>query len=413
MTTILLLATIDTKGEEAFYLRDRIKDLGGSPVIMDVSMRPADRLYEVDISASQVAKAAGSSFEAVACSREMTANMRIMGDGARTLLHRMIEDKSIDAVIGMGGCTGTLVITAALQSLPFGLAKVMVSSAAAQPGLANQFFRTSDILLFHSVIELAGLSEPVKSVLDRAARCVCAMAQSVRPASPFGREKSIALTMMSPCEATSRRVRTALEAEGYRVVGFHADGTGDRAMEEMIAAGVFQGVIDLAPGAVGEHLYGYMRDAGPDRLESAGRRGIPQIISTCGVNHATPSRSKSPAEFLTRRRFDLDRFRTWLRMTPDELEQVAEAFAEKLNRSKGPVKVIVPARGWSSVDAPGSPTYDPSGDAVFVAALRDMLKEEIAIVEVNANMEDTQFADAVTASALAMFRQWEDAKDHL
>jgi uncharacterized protein (UPF0261 family) len=178
-------------------------------------------------------------------------------------------------------------------------------------------------------------------------------------------------------------------------------------MEEMIEAGLFQGVVDLAPGAVGEHLYGYMRDAGQDRLESAGRRGIPQVISTCGVNHVTPSRSRSPAEFLARRRFDLDRFRTWLRMAPDELQAVAGAFAEKLNRSKGPVKVIVPCKGWSSVDSPGSPTYDPSGDALFVAALRDMVKREIEIVEVDANMEDAQFAGALSASALAMFRQWE------
>ncbi len=413
MTNILLLATIDTKGQEAFYLRDTIKSLGARPAVMDISMRQPDGAYPVDITAAHVAEAGGSGLEVVARSRDMTANMRIMSDGARALVHQMVVEGSIDAVIGIGGCTGTLVITAALQSLPFGLPKVMVSSAAAQPGLANQFFKTSDILLFHSVIELAGLSDPVKSVLDRAAHCVCAMARTAPPPLLFTGEKTIALTMMSPCEATARRVRNALEAEGWRVVGFHADGTGDRAMEEMIAAGLFQGVIDLAPGAVGEHLYGYMRDAGPDRLESAGRRGIPQIVSTCGVNHATPSRSKNPAEFLARRRFDLDRFRTWLRMAPDELQQVAGAFAEKLNRSKGPVKVVVPRKGWSSVDAPGSPTYDPSGDAVFVACLRDTLKKVIEIVEVDANMEDAQFAKAVTTSALAMFRQWEDANNHL
>jgi uncharacterized protein (UPF0261 family) len=413
MTNILLLATIDTKGQEAFYLRDKIKSLDARPAVMDISMRPAHEPHAVDITAARVAAAGGGSLEVIAGSREMIANMRIMSDGARTLVRKLVEDGAIDAVIGIGGCTGTLVVTAALHSLPFGLPKVMVSSAAAQPGLANQFFRTSDILLFDSVIELAGLSDPVTSVLDRAAHCVCAMARTARPASLFMGEKTVALTMMSPCEATARRVRNALEAQGWRVVGFHADGTGDRAMEEMIAEGLFQGVVDLAPGAVGEHLYGYMRDAGPGRLESAGRRGIPQIVSTCGVNHATPSRSRSPAEFLARSRFDLDRFRTWLRMAPDELRQVAGAFAAKLNRSRGPVKVIVPCKGWSSVDVPGSPTYDPSGDAVFVTALRDMLKKEIEIVEVDANMEDVQFAGTLSASALAVFRRWKDAKDRL
>jgi len=218
------------------------------------------------------------------------------------------------------------------------------------------------------------------------------------------RMKAIAMTMLSPCEGCARTVRAALEQRAYPVVGFHATGIGDRAMEAMISEGLFRGVIDLAPGGVGEHLYGFMRDAGPTRLESAGRMGIPQIISTCGVNHITPRKSKYTAAYDMRRKHDIDRLRTWLRMSPRELKQVAALFAKKLNLSRSPVKVVIPLRGWSSVDSPGNPTYDPEQDLIFTTELRKTLKKDIEIVQVDANMEDPEFAKAITKAALDLFQ---------
>jgi len=155
---------------------------------------------------------------------------------------------------------------------------------------------------------------------------------------------------------------------------------------------------------VSEHLYGFMRDAGPDRLESAGRLGVPQIISMCGVNHITPSRSMTKPEYRERKKYNLDAFRTWLRMTPKELREVSRIFAEKLNRSTGPVKVIVPLKGWSSVDSPDSPTYDPEQDTIFVDELRRGLKKDIRIIEVNANMEDPEFAKSIISAASHLFK---------
>jgi uncharacterized protein (UPF0261 family) len=171
----------------------------------------------------------------------------------------------------------------------------------------------------------------------------------------------------------------------------------------MIAASFFHGVIDLAPGGVGEHLFGFMRDAGPNRLETAGLVGIPQIVSTCGVNHITPAKSKYKPSYHERRKYDLDKFRTWIRISTDELKEVAGVFAEKLNKASGAVKVVIPANGWSSVDSPGNPTYDPEEDRVFVKELHKKLKPEIQIQEIDANMEDPDFANAVVAAALEIF----------
>ena len=401
--TVLLLATLDTKGPEALYLRQVLIGLGARPLLMDLSMRYGDRVVESGISAGEVAEAGGCSFEVLSRSRDMTTNMEYMVNGAVSIARRLVNEGKVSGVLGIGGCTGTLMIASILQGLPFGLPKVMVSSAAAQPGFASLFLKTSDIMLFNSVIEVFGLSHPVRNVLERAAYALHGMVLGPVVAPVIDRERAVAMTMMSPCERCARSVRLALEKEGYQVIGFHANGIGDRAMEDMIETGLFRGVVDLAPGGVGEHLYGFMRDAGPGRLETAGQMGVPQIISTCSVNHITPSRLMATPEQRERRKYDLDAFRTWIRITPKELQEVSEVFAAKLSKSTGPVKILIPLRGWSSVDSPDSPTYDPEEDTVFVTGLRSTLRKGIEIIEVDANMEDPEFARVVASAASDLF----------
>lgn len=400
--TILVLATLDTKGAEALYLSETLRSRGAEPLLMDLSMRYGDRSIRADISADEVARAGESSLKRLSGSRDMTANMDTVVHGASHIARELARKGKIAGAIGIGGYTGSFVVTAVMQVLPFGFPKVMVSSAAGMRGVSNLFFDTSDTVLFHSVVEISGLSNPVRNVLERASCALLAMLSGPVTDPGIDRETAIAMTMMSPCENCARSVRRGLEAQGYQVIGFHANGVGDRAMEEMIGAGCFRGVIDLAPGGVGEHLYGFMRDAGPDRLESAGRLGLPQIISTCGVNHITPSRSSWPL-FKARRRSDLDKFRTWLRTTPHELREIAETFALKLNRSSGPVRILIPLRGWSSVDRPGGPTYDPEEDRIFCGTLKETLKQGIEVVEVDANMEDPEFASAILSAACELF----------
>jgi uncharacterized protein (UPF0261 family) len=281
----------------------------------------------------------------------------------------------------------------------------MISSTAALPGMSTKYIDIGDIALMHSVVEISGLSDVLKNVIDRSAYAVCGMAEAspLNVAAGKGARKAIALTMLGPCEQCASQVRKALETEGYQFIGFSAAGIGDRAMEAMIEQGLFDGIVDLAPGAVIEHLIGGMRDAGPTRMEAAGKVGIPQIISTCGVNHITPPKSKYTDEHKSRRKYDLDKFRTWLRASPEELRMAARAFTEKLNKAKGPVTIIIPAKGWSSVDVPGSITHDPVEDHFFVEELQKGLNPQIKVLEVDANMEDKAFADRVIELGLKMF----------
>jgi len=397
--TVLIVSTLNTKGRETLYLKEKIEALGLGTIVMDLSMRSGDS-SPADIPPEEIAHAGGSSFEEIQASRERARITNIVIAGASRIAGRLHRESKIDGIVGLGGSTGSLMATEVMRSLPFGLPKLMVSSTAALPGLSTRYIGTGDIALFHSIVEISGLSNPLKNVLDRGACALAGMVEGAVTPPKAETGKAVALTMLGPCEKCASAVRAGLEKKGYQVIGFSAAGIGDRAMEDMASHGIFQGVIDLAPGGVGEHLFGFMRDAGPGRLESAGREGIPQVISFCSVNHMTPRKSTYKPEYKDRRKYDLDKYRTWLRMNTDELTQVARAFAKKINNATGPVRIVVPLKGWSSVDCEGNPTYDPREDLIFIRELRKQLNPDIEIQEVDANMEDPAFAQAVLHSAV-------------
>jgi uncharacterized protein (UPF0261 family) len=399
---ILIIATLDTKGRETQYLRSVIEGPGLTAILMDISMRGGED-SQADITPAQVAAAGGSSLEEIHRSQQRSQITNITIAGASRIAGELFAEGRIDGVIAIGGSTGSLMATEVMRTLPFGVPKMMISSTAALPGLSTRYIDTGDIILFHSVIEICGLSDMLKNVIDRAARAIQGMvSENITPPRATG-NRAIAITMLGPCEQCASTVHAELEKAGYQVIGFSAAGVCDRAMEKMISQGFFHGVIDLAPGGVGEHLFGFMRDAGPERMESAGKMGVPQIISTCSVNHMTPSKSRYKPEYHQRRRYDLDKFRTWVRLSVDELKLVARAFAEKLNKSRGPTCVFIPLKGWSSVDAPGNPTFDPDEDKVFIEELQGLLKPEIQLSLIDANMEEPAFALALAKAAKDLF----------
>lgn len=405
MKTILIVSTLDTKGVETIYLRDVIKGLGKEPVILDISMRQREGA-KADIPPQEVAKAGGSTFEEILASKERAKNTAIMTKGAQTIALDMWKEGRLDGIIGIGGSTGSLMATDVMRALPFGVPKLMISATAALPGMSTRYIDIGDISLMHSVIEVSGLSDILKNVIERGAGAVCAMADvsPVKTKKEGEKRPAIAITMLSPVEQCASGVREMLEAEGYQVIGFSAAGISDRAMELMIEQGFFDGVIDLAPGGVIEHLVGGMKDAGPNRMEAAGKAGIPQIISTGGVNYITPPKSKYTEDHKTRKKYDLDKFRTWIKASPDELKKAAGVFAEKLNRSRGPVKVVIPLKGWTNFDIPGSVTYDPEEDRVFVDALKKAVNPGIEIIEVDANIEEKTFARALADALMKLFK---------
>ena len=401
--SVLFIATLDTKHKPAMYLKEAIEKNGVDVKLMDISMGKHD-YTDADIPASEVAKAGGSTIEEINSSRDRAKITQIMTDGAIKIAKQLYSEGKINGVVGLGGSTGTLMISDVMKALPFGIPKIIISSTAALPGLATRYIGTGDIMLFHSVVEITGLSQLLKNVLDRAAYAIAGMSK-VKPISKIREEgkKAIALTMFGICEKCASFVREKLEQRGnFEVIGFSAAGVCDRAMEDMILEGYFDGVVDLAPGGVGEQILGGMRAAGPYRLENAGKVGIPMVIAPSGVNVMSPPKKKYKPEYYERPKFDLDKHRTMLRVNKEEMKMVAEEFARKLNKAveKSKIVFLFPLKGWSSIDYEGSAIHDPECDRVFIDTFKKLADPRIVIKEYDLHLEDEEFADKIVENFL-------------
>lgn len=396
---IIILVMGEEKWSEAVFLRGQIEAKGYKVKILDMGLT-GEPLGVCDITREEVISLSGRDPKEVALITDRGKRMPVMINGGIQKVKEIYSTKGISGIISLGGTTGTQMGTAIMRSLPFGLPKIAVSSTASLPGFASRYIGTADITLMHSVVEIAGLNEMLRNVLARAAGAICGMVEYAAK-TPVSLSKNrghplIAMTHFGPCENCAVNVRKELEKKGYQVIGFSAAGIGDRAMEEIVETqNIFSALIDLAPGGVGEELLGFTRAAGPTRLEAAGKIGIPQIIAPSGVNFGTPLKRKYKPEYASRKRFDYDSSRTFLRLSKEEMIMVADTMADKLNRAKAPVKILIPLGGWSSVDKRGTDFYDRDLDRAFVEELKKGLRVDIEVIEVDTDLDTSEFAQEV------------------
>jgi uncharacterized protein (UPF0261 family) len=401
---IVTLCALDTKGEEADYLQELIRAKGMNTILVDTGIG-GEPTIPADISAEEIARAGGGDIIEIRASKDTGSVTPIMIRGASVKVHELLGNGHCDGIIAFGGVSNTTLATSVMKTLPFGVPKFMVSSAASMPAYAAKFIGTKDITMLHSVVDISGLNDLTKAVLERAAGGICGMVEASGGAvEPVSDSPLIAVTSFKFSETCSRRVMDLLKKKGYAVIPFHAQGMGDRAMEELIEQGLFDGVIDIVPAGVSEELIGGNRAAGPHRLEAAGRRGIPQVLTPCGFDMIScgPLGRKDANDplwtkrgFAERKIFVPDEFRVQVRTTGDELKDIAGAVAEKLNKSEGPVKFLIPVKGWSSVSVKGADLYDPVADAAFAPALRRHLKTDIEVIEMETDIGSSEFANSL------------------
>ena len=403
--TIVLVSTLDTKASEAAFLKAFIQTRGHRVILLDTNTGGEPSLRP-DISAKEVAEAGGGNIDEIRKMKDTEKAYGIMIEGAIRKVRGLLEKAELDGIISFGGASNTAVATTIMKSLPFGIAKVMLSSTAAMPAYAGGYFGTKDIAILHSVVDIVGFNPLVRDILKRGAGAICGMVETgggLQSLSTKTREKDlIALTEFKFSEECCSHIRKLLEEEGFEVIPFHAQGSGDRAMEELIGEGLFQGVMDIVPAGVGEELLGGNRAAGPHRLERAGEMGIPQLIAPCGFDMLScgPLERGDRGDPLWasknikgRKLFVPDAFRVQARTTAEELREVAREVAKKLNKAKGPVVVLIPLRGWSSLDIEGMPLYDPEADKAFIQELKAHLNSTISVIDLDLHLNTRQFAE--------------------
>jgi len=411
---IVILSTLDTKGEEAGYLKTLIEAQGFKTILMDTSIG-GEPAIPPDISSEEVATAGGGNIRNIRASRNTGEVTPIMIRGASVKVKDLLAEGKLDGIISFGGASNTTSATTVMKALPFGIPKLMVSSTASMPAYAAIYIGTKDITMMHSVVDISGMNALTKAVLERAAGGICGMtAASDGAVKPKSTSPLIALTTFKFAEECGQNVMALLEKKGYTVIPFHAQGIGDKAMEELIDQGLFKGVIDLVPAGVIEEMLGGNRAAGPHRLEAAGRVGIPQVIAPCGFDMLScgplSRREKGDAlwknlELAKRKIFIPDEFRVQARTTPEELQTVAALVAEKLNQAKGPVKFFIPTKGWSSLSTEGADLYDPEADAAFAPALRERLRSGIEVSELPMALNAPEFAEALAEALEGMVKE--------
>lgn len=397
---LLIIATLDTKGREAAYVKDCVQRLGIHPILMDVGTL-GEPLTIPDITRVEVIEAAGYHFEHLTKGKNRSVAIKAVQEGGTILAKHMFEEGNLHGVFGMGGGTGTAIVTYIMRSLPFGLPKVVFSTVASRD--TREYVGTRDIVMFHSVADILGLNEFMRLILGQASHAVCGMIEKgsvIRKGKPM-----VAVTAYGINSVCAIQAEPLLQERGYEMIAFHANGCGGMAMEELIAQGLIAGVLDFTTHEIADEMFGgYCKGIGPTRLETAGKMGIPLVVVPGGLDNAVFSPFYPMPDRLKGRKIHPHDIRFCVRMGPDEMKQFAQIIGEKLNRSKGPIHVLIPKKGWSEADKAGMELFDPKTDQIFVEELRKIMTPKIPIEEIDFHISEPAFAQRAVEILDGMIR---------
>lgn len=418
--TILLIGTLDTKGREIAYCRDRIRSLGMNARVLDSGILGEPLGIELgadDISRADCARAAGTTIDALRNAGSRGAAVEKMREGVRTLTVQLYEQGEIQGVLCLGGAEGAVLGAYAMHALPLGAPKVIVTPIASGRRHYGQLMGTRDIFVVHSVVDILGINPISRAVFDNACGAVVGMvkgqeagarrqdAVNAAQSSALGPQPSrhVAITMLGNTTKAVMHIKDLLAERGYEAIIFHSNGVGGPAMEELAAQGRFAGVIDFTTDELSDQLVGGFHAGGEERLERIGALGIPQVVVPGCIDFTVHGRRDEVPEALKGRPayYHNPEF-TLIRLTRDEEVQVARIMAGKLNGAQGPVVVVVPTQGLSIPNVPGGVFWDPPADAAFREELRNNLREEIPYIEVDAHINDPAFSRLVAYEFLKL-----------
>jgi uncharacterized protein (UPF0261 family) len=397
---VAILGTLDTKGEEITFLRDTVLIRGCNPIVVDVGILHPPTC-EADVSRESVVNGAGMELAELLKTKDRRIAVQTMIQGAGSILGQLQRSGKVSGIVAVGGGTGTHIGMGVMRTLPLGFPKLMVSTVASRD--MSTLIGTKDISVMHSVVDILGLNPISRKILSNAASAIVGMAmdtERIVSAKPI-----VGLTSFGFITEGAMRVKRLMEQAGYEVAPFHANGTGGMSMEDLIDQGLISGVMDFALHEFADAMYGgYCGDIGPGRLESAGKRGLPQVIVPGGLDCIVlefNSIETMPEALRDRKVFWYD-FRSGVRTSRQDMMKLAVTISEKLNKATGPTKVLIPLRGFSEADAPGGSLYEPATNMEFVSELKNRLRSSVEVSEIDAHINDMEFAEAAVSALTAM-----------
>lgn len=405
MATVVLAGTLDTKGIEYAFVRDRLHEYGVDVIMVDAGVLGSP-LAEPDITREVVAHAGGAHLPDLAAAGDRGKAVEAMAGGLGVVVRRLHEEGKLDAILGLGGSGGSSLITAAMRELPIGVPKLIVSTVAS--GNTRPYVGTVDVTMMPSVVDIAGINQISERILTNAAAAAAAMANTNAVFQPSAQTKPmIGATMFgvtTPCLTVARE---RLEALGYEVLVFHATGAGGQSMERLMRDGYITGALDVTTTELADDLVGGVFSAGPDRLEAAGELGIPQVVSLGALDMVNFGPSETvPEKFRNRLLYKHNPTITLMRTTPQENAELGKRLAEKLNRSRGPVTLFIPVKGVSLIAVEGQVFYDPEADAALFDAIRQHIGDHVEVREIDTDVNDPAFATAMADALHESYVAW-------
>ncbi|HLY08426.1 MAG TPA: Tm-1-like ATP-binding domain-containing protein [Planctomycetota bacterium] len=401
MKTVYILATLDTKGAEAAFVRDQLALLKVSAQIVDTGCLGAPAVL-ADIGREEVFQYAGTTLSLLRQKGDRGEAVKAAARGVTALIQDLYARGDVAGVLGLGGSAGTIIGTSAMRALPIGVPKVMVSTLAS--GTVRQFVGDKDILMMNSIVDILGINRISRPILTNAARALAGMV--LLPAAPaVGADKPlVAVTMFGVTTTCVMRAKESLEKAGCEVLVFHATGNGGQAMETLISEGLIAGVLDLTTTELADELCGGFLTAGPDRLTAAGKAGVPQVVSVGAVDMVNFYAPESvPAAFKGRKFYQHNPVVTLMRTTPEENARIGADLGAKVAAAKGPKAILLPKKGVSAIDAAGQPFDDPEARISLFSAIRRQAKG-VDILELDQHINDPEFADAASRKLLDLMK---------
>jgi uncharacterized protein (UPF0261 family) len=407
---IAIIATLDTKGPEAAFVKDRIEQEGFGTIVLDTGiLAPRDPAGPPpDVSADRIAEEGGED-RAKLISKSVekeTRNrgIRAMSKGSAKILRQLYDQGRICGVIGLGGAQGTEISTYAMRALPLGVPKLMVSTVASGQTPFGIYTGTRDLTIMHSVVDILGLNALTRQVLSNAAGAVVGMARS-GPTVTSSTAIKIGITIYGQTTPAALVIKPQLENRGYEVYAFHSNGTGGQAMEELAVEGLLDGIFDLSTHELTDEIFGGIHAGDAKRLLAGGLKGIPRLVIPGGLDIITLRELETVPEIYRRQPYvKHNPHITLVRLTVDQMIRVADVMAERLNQATAPVIVAIPNGGYSFYNRDGLHFRNQEADQAFVRTLKARLKPEIEICELDGHVNDSIFIQAILSKFERLMR---------
>lgn len=397
--TIVVLATLDTKGHEAEYLREQIAKFGDSALIVDTGVTGTP-MTRPDISRDEVARAGGMELSEILKHPTREVAAPVMANGATALVMKLAAEDKVHGIVAMGGTQGTTLSTKVMRALPYGFPKVMISTMAS--GNVAPWVDIKDITMMFSVTDIMGLNPVMRKILANAAGAVCGMANSdVR--LDKGAKPLVAITTVGITTQGAMKAAQVLEGAGYETIIFHAIGPGGRAMEQMMKEGIIGAVLDYSTIEVSNEMFHALLAGGPERLTTAGKLGLPQLLCPGAIEVLVFNEPETvPAPYNTRTLIRHSPQITDVRLNKQEMAEVGKEVGRRLQFTQGHALFMIPTAGYDSYAVEGMGFYDPEADNAFVKELKANLPKSIPVVESGTHIEDPAFATDAANRLIAL-----------